>query len=41
MKPPGVKTGCVGTVEIVDGLKAGKHVVVSGAVFIDRAAASD
>ena len=30
-----------GMVEVVNGLKAGESVVVSGAVFIDRAAASD
>ena len=30
-----------GMVEVVNGLKAGKSIVVSGAVFIDRAAASD
>jgi membrane fusion protein, heavy metal efflux system len=38
-----VKLGRIdaGMVEIVEGLKAGEHVVVSGAVFIDRATASD
>jgi cobalt-zinc-cadmium efflux system membrane fusion protein len=38
-----VKLGRIsnGMVEVVDGLKAGESVVVSGAVFIDRAAATD
>jgi cobalt-zinc-cadmium efflux system membrane fusion protein len=38
-----VKLGRVksGLVEVVDGLKAGESVVVSGAVFIDRASSSD
>jgi cobalt-zinc-cadmium efflux system membrane fusion protein len=38
-----VKLGRIksGMVEVVDGLKAGESVVVSGAVFIDRAAAGD
>jgi cobalt-zinc-cadmium efflux system membrane fusion protein len=38
-----VKLGRIksGMIEVVDGLKAGESVVVSGAVFIDRAAASD
>jgi cobalt-zinc-cadmium efflux system membrane fusion protein len=38
-----VKLGRIkaGMVEVVDGLKAGESVVVSGAVFIDRAASSD
>ena len=38
-----VKLGRIksGMVEVVDGLKAGESVIVSGAVFIDRAAASD
>jgi cobalt-zinc-cadmium efflux system membrane fusion protein len=38
-----VKLGRIksGMVEVVDGLKAGESVIVSGAVFIDRAAATD
>jgi cobalt-zinc-cadmium efflux system membrane fusion protein len=38
-----VKLGRIksGMVEVVDGLKAGESIIVSGAVFIDRAAAAD
>jgi cobalt-zinc-cadmium efflux system membrane fusion protein len=38
-----VKLGRIksGMIEVVDGLRAGESVVVSGAVFIDRAASSD